>query len=279
MGLGDVVASASGSGDLKKVIQLRLKRDEKVPFLEENGYIRISSFADMCPREEVLCSLEKHIRSRKIETDLNLIFAHGSALHWALQNKILPDADVLVGVWRCIGCAKDYGSATREVPIAQTAVRRPAKCDGCGSEEFLYREQQFISREYMIGGHPDGFLVVPGMPGVGIVECKSISSRGAWEVRNVPNISHAIQAQLYMWLTDIKWAKILYWDKGAFGMGCLIEHTIERDDETIEQAQKTIRSIRNGIASGLLPDRVCENASCPRASKCEVRGPCFAKVA
>lgn len=279
MALGDVVAAnAATQGSLKQLIRLRLVEDKEVSWLgtEQRDRLRVSELADLCPREEVLAATMKFVRHRSVDADLSMIFAHGHALHWVLQNKILPGTGALVGIWRCLECSKEYGKL--EEPFAQSVlVHRPDKC-ACGSEEFLYREQFFYNKGYNIGGHPDGFLVLPGLPGKGIVEAKSISSRGAWEVRQTPNMGHAIQAHCYMWLTGLQWAKILYWDKGGQGTTALVEHTLERDEETIESIKMTIRSIWDGLKTELLPQRICTTPSCPRASKCSLKAACFAEA-
>jgi hypothetical protein len=276
MALGDVVAAnAATQGSLKQLIRLRLVEENKVSWLgtEQRDRLRVSELADLCPREEVLAASLKHMRHRTVDADLSMIFAHGTALHWVLQNQVLAETGALVGIWRCIGCAKEYGKL--EVPFsASVLVHRPEKCE-CGSDEFLYREQFFYDKEYNIGGHPDGFLVLPGFPGKGIVEAKSISSKGAWEVRQTPNMGHAIQAHCYMWLTGCQWAKILYWDKGGHGTTALVEHTLERDEETIESIKTTIRTIWNGIKTEIPPERICTTPSCPRASKCSLKTVCF----
>lgn len=275
MGLGDVVAAAStDQNSLKKLIRLRLAEENVVPWLDDKSYLRVSALADLCPREEVLASALKAPRQRLIEADLGLIFAHGHALHWVLQNRVLAATGALLGVWRCVECAKQFGACTPPVAETQSLVRKPKVC-ACGCKEFHYQEQHFINEEFRIGGHPDGFLVLPGLPGLGIVECKSIGSRGAWEVKQAPNMGHAVQAQCYMWLTGLKWAKILYWDKGGHGTTALIEHTLERDEDSIQSIQAVIRSIWNGIASGLYPERICTAADCPRAQKCAMAGPCW----
>jgi hypothetical protein len=275
MGLGNVVAAASSAqGSLKKLIRARLVEDREVPCLDAKSYLRVSALADMCPREEVLASTLQITRRRVVDADLGLIFAHGHALHYILQNKVLADTGALLGVWRCVECAKQFGKLGANIQEDQTLVRKPKKCD-CGCEDFHYREQHFINKEYRIGGHPDGFLVLQGMPGMGLVECKSIGSRGAWEVKQTPNVGHVVQVQCYMWLSGLQWAKILYWEKGGNGSTALIEHTIERDEETIERVKSLILSIWNGIATGLYPQRLCLSATCPRAAKCAVVGPCF----
>jgi hypothetical protein len=177
-----------------------------------------------------------------------------------------------------VECAKQFGKLEGNVGVSQTLVRLPKKCD-CGCEEFLYREQHFINEEYRLGGHPDGFIIVQGIPGLGVVECKSISSRRVNEVKSTPDLGHVIQIQSYLWLTGLQWGKILYWEKGGFGMTALIEHTIYRDEETITSIKKMITSIWKGLEGGDLPGRICAHNGCKRASECPMVEPCFAEPA
>lgn len=279
MGLRDLVEAASSTeGSLKNIIKLRLIEDRVVPTLTPDGYMRVSSLASMCPREEVLAArTPTEPRRDVVDADLSLIFAHGKGLHYALQNEVLPGIGVLLGIWRCVECAKQYGTLTEPLASSQTLVRRPKACE-CGNADFLYREQHFVNKEYQIGGHPDGFITLPGFPGLGIVECKSINSRRAWEVRQTPDMAHVIQTQCYMWLTNLKWGKILYWDKGGMGSSSLIEHTVEYDEETVSLIKLTLKSLWAGLKEdGPLPTKICTTQDCPRASKCSLAELCFSE--
>ncbi len=279
MGLAKLVAeAASTQGSLKKLVRLKISESREVPYLDETGYLRVSSLADMCPREEVLASNLKYVRTRTVEPDLGMIFAHGKALHWVLQNLVVGGTGALLGVWRCADCAKQYGAPAPNLQEAQSLVRRPKACE-CGCEDFVFREQKFVNEEYRIGGHPDGFLVLGGMPGLGVAEFKSVGPKSAWEVRNTPNLGHVVQVQAYLWLTGLKWGKILYWEKSGFGMQALFEHTVERDEDSIESIKRVIRGIWNGVKTGILPERPCTSIDCPRAVKCEMKNACFEEAA
>jgi hypothetical protein len=274
MALGSLVQAAASSTSLKKIIQAQLASVEDVAFLTAESWVRASSFPEICPREEVLCSIQKVGRKREVSADLALIFEHGKALHNQLQNSVLPAISLLLGNWSCLRCGAHCGRKTDE-PVEQWAVPRPERCTHCEGTQFHYHECRLESREYQIQGHPDGFLRIPGLPGLGILEAKSISSKGAWEVRNVPNLNHVIQAHIYMWLAGLQWAKVLYWDKGSHGLNALVEHTIECDDETVDRIKTTLRELWAGIRTGSLPERVCADADAPRARSCAVRKPCF----
>ena len=86
-------------------------------------------------------------------------------------------------------------------------LRRPHRCFMCdtelNSDNSLFQEQWIIYPQYRLRGHPDGFLRMAGMPGLGILEVKSISPRGAWEIRSCAKLDHVVQAQCYMWVTGL----------------------------------------------------------------------------
>lgn len=253
-----------------------------VPPLKIGSYVRSSGIAALCPREEVLCAKYNVIREKKFEASTNLIFAHGTGLHYALQNIVLPALkNVMLGHWRCEKCTHIHKKEGEK--ITDTIVERPVVCgvNGCDGNEFTYREIPLLSMEYMLTGHPDGFLRLPQYEGIGLLEAKSTSSKGAWEIKFAPYFDHLVQVQLYMWFTDTQWAQVLYWEKSVNGTSALTEHHVERDEETIQGALDAIKSIWTGIRSVeekkdvILPERICANRLCPKAETCSVSAQCF----
>jgi hypothetical protein len=81
-----------------------------------------------------------------------------------------------------------------------------------------------------------------------------------------------------MWLADLQWGIILYWQKGENGVNALVEHFVERDEDTIDNIKSTLKSIWGGVAGGDLPIRVCEKYDCKRSKGCVVRDKCFGKL-
>jgi len=203
-----------------------------------------------------------------------LIFDHGHGLHYALQNRVLPAVDAIRGQWVCLECGSLYGAAPRLPPIQQ-AVARPEACDECDSAEFYFKEYDLVDHTYRVTGHTDGFLAIGGLEGLGILEGKSISPKGAWEVRDCPKLDHYIQTQGYMWLTGATWGKIVYWDTCAHAHAAAIEHHIERDEEAIDGLKSLLQSIWQGIDGGPLASRICGTPGCDRAKDCAVSKLCF----
>lgn len=276
MGLGSLVYNASAPSSLKKLIEVQYTTVEDVAWLTADSWVRGSKLAEICPREEVLVSAAKLIRKREISPDLNMALEAGKALHYQLQNSILPSVGVILGEWECLACKLHVGKQEYLRSLDSVAVKRPDKCV-CGETAFLFHEYSLANEGYRITGHTDGLLSIVGVSGLGVLEFKTIAPNGAWEVKNVPKLDHAIQAHIYMWLTGLTWAKILYWDKGTYGMSGMIEHTLEQDDETIEMIKSTLAELWDGIRTGIPPvHRVCAHSEAPRAEACVVSKPCFA---
>lgn len=215
-----------------------------------------------------------------VSPDLSIIFAHGHGLHWALQNHVLSAAEVLVGQWRCLECAQLHGGVDKDTPKPQSEeyVLRPAQCSRCGQkgeESWQYVEQTFRNEEYRIQGHPDGFLKMPGISTIGVLEAKSVGGRTATEIKGMPKLEHVVQIHIYLWFTGLSWGKILYWDKAANGLSAYTEHTIRRDEETIDNIKRLIHSIWAGVGGGPLPSRICETVDDDLAKECPLRDRCF----
>lgn len=276
MALGALVEAAASSTSLRKILTESYTSVEEVAWLTAESWMRASRFAEVCPREEVLVSIRKLTRKREMDADLFLTLETGKALHSQLQNSILPGAGLLLGEWSCGRCGKHYGIRRPSEPIVNYAVKRPILCDRCEYTEFNFHEYNFYNPEYRITGHPDGILAIPGLPGLGILEGKTINPKGGWEVRNVPKLDHVVQSHIYMWFTGLSWTKILYWDKGTYGMSALVEHTVERDEDTIQQIKNTLRELWEGLRTMVPPaSRICANPDAPRAKACVVCVPCF----
>jgi len=268
------VSSTPPPGTLKRLVREHFVEESEDPPISQVGELWASTLPDLCPREEVLCDLLQVVRKRKVDPDLGLIFLHGKALHWALQTHLLPKISALYGRWSCGACGLAVGDKHNLQP-------RPVVCadSACPSQkykrrEFHYHELRYFDEKHRIVVRPDGFLKIAPYPDFGVLEAKSIGK--AWEVRQTPNVGHVIQAQIAMWQADCSWGKILYWEKGAQGTEALIEHHIERDEDTIEQVKQVARSIWEGIQHRSLPARVCAVANAPRSQGCVVAKPCFA---
>jgi len=147
----------------------------------------------------------------------------------------------------------------------------PVSRCGCGGS-FHYQETRFRNEELKVMGSPDGRLIrCPGDPtktGMGIVEIKSIEG-GLFKSLKEPNIRHCFQAQVYMWLTGLKWATILYVSKSLEKKSPFLDYGILYD----HKMDQIIRSIVSEIRAG--GKKKCITPDDKRAARCPVREACF----
>lgn len=272
MGLETIVEEIQSQPEnLRALILTSFREERETAPLGPTSFLRASEFGYMCPREEVIVSKKNLTRKKDREANDMLQLLQGSGIHWALQNILLPKVCDFLGIWTCLDCKQTFGDDTC---IPRSLTVRPLACV-CGGKEFLYREISLRNEKFRISGHPDGFLILAKYPGVGIIEIKTIGA--GWEVKQCPLMEHVIQIQLYMWLTDLEWGKILYWDKKVQGEDSIIEHHVVRDPDTIAEIKHLASSVWRGLEEdGPLPARVCVNSQAPRAKKCAVAKPCFA---
>lgn len=255
-----------------RAIDRNLTRSRLVEPLKSDAGVRSSAIPKLCPREEVLVAVHRRKRTDLVDSDLRLTFVHGTGLHHALQNIVLPMCgDLFWGMWRCGSCAalhqagrvlkaeeswnrhEDPPSGWKRLDQGdwKTTIRlRPSKCENCGATVnehegealFTYEEYTFHDDVMNIGGHNDGFLKIADLPGFGILEAKSIGT--LWQVKKAPLLDHIIQANMYMHFTGCAWAIILYWHKGSPGISAFVQHVIARDDEMIEECKQVFATMR-----------------------------------
>lgn len=272
-----------------------LKERRSVPPMSEDTWIRVSSIGGMCAREEVLCSKHNIIREDIVDGYAGINFQMGNAIHWMMQNKVLAPTGKIIGSWRCTYCGEVYGSRSNKM------VPRPETCLRCGAvagdvprvdnkpvagvqgNAFLYVEEWLGDSELKIGGSPDGQMVY-GDPNsysaddVVMLEFKSANERNFFKYKNAPDFMHAIQTQVYLWLTGFKKAKIIYFNKNfsPSDQAPFNEHDFDYDPDVIERVRAMVIQIREGVAGGRIPARtVCAARSCFRAGKCQVADICF----
>lgn len=264
---------------LRSMIAKHFVESRKLKYVskERDSYFRASGLGYICNREEVLCNLLKvDDRKQKHTVDSMLTFAHGHGLHYAIQNKVLPATDTLIGTWICLECGNIFGKPESGKELGEMLAPQPKYCNKCDGNDFYFKELYFKDDVYRIGGHPDGFLKIPGMDGVGLLEVKSVHRFNAAKAQEAPFEEHIVQAHVYMWLARVTWAKFIYWNKEGAGLSALIEHTIYRDDNLINNIKTVLESIWKGIDTQTLPKRVlCSDQGCSRASRCLVSAECF----
>jgi hypothetical protein len=270
--------------DLVSLIQAGLKQKREADPPKPDDWIRVSSLSTLCARAEVLAGTMGVKRDNSLEFYQQLTFDMGKGVHWTVQNNVLPKLNVLVGEWQCADCGHVYGGPGKYVLRPDSCTWNTGNPLSCGKNpptsrqadesSLTYVEQFFQNEEYRVQGHPDGFLRMAGMKSDGVLEAKSISDRRFKDVKDVPDFGHVIQLQAYLWLTGLDWGLLLYWNKGAW-KDPLVQHVVERDEDSIDGVKRLVTSIREGLKGGAVPDRICSSRDCKRAEECVMRDPCF----
>ena len=67
---------------------------------------------------------------------------------------------------------------------------------------------------------------------------------------------------------------ILYWNVGKFREP-LVQHLVERDEETIDGLKKMVSGLRASLQGGPYPARICSSIDCKRAEACQLAKLCF----
>lgn len=294
MALSRLVRKQKKTSSAKELIEAAMRQAiAEFPPMKPDDWFRISSIGGICPRAEVLRARLNVPRRAGIDPNLGLTFEFGHDVHHLMQNKVMAATGRIIGSWRCTWCGEVYGS------LAEGLVPRPEQCIRCGgvagearrvhnrpiaterTESFWFTEEWVGNAEYMIGGSPDGYFVDGDLAkytndDIVVLEFKSCSENNFAKYVKAPDFMHVIQCQCYMWLTGFKRAKILYINKGVFGLDGLVEHDIKYDAETISMVQRGLKQIRSGLTGGEVPPReLCSDAGCPRANGCEVSKACF----
>jgi hypothetical protein len=96
-----------------------------------------------------------------------------------------------------------------------------------------------------------------------------------------PKVEHVLQAQAYMWLSGIEYARIVYFRKKFDVLPeVLSEHVIERDEATIDRIKALLLDTIDALdgkrtAFDRLPE--CASSQSSRAKYCDMFRPCFSE--
>lgn len=250
--------------DLIHLINRRLESTVEIPIPTADQPYRVSRLVKMCPREEVLRAQYQVKKTERIDARLQRIFDIGTAVHEFIQNHWFGAWGYLWGHWHCLGCGKK--------------VEKSFKPERCSCENadrgWRYEELTFIDPEHGVTAHADGVVVIDGRKY--ILEIKTCNSKQFQLIRDVkkrPLEAHVHQVQLYMWLSGVSRAMIVYIDKDESQLQVFHE---EHSKTVVDGFIRRIHAAREGIRTQVVPEReICATAKCARAQACSVRSICF----
>lgn len=272
MGIGKVIHEARAEETVGSVVDFLNRKlphvREKQP-MKAGDWIRASDIPHLCPREEVLAARMQKVRESQVGANLEWWFGVGTAIHYLFQARFLGPQGVLLGMWMCLKCGRLYGGSGKE------RIPCPEECFNCSHDRFFLREERVFNDEFLVDGHMDGVVVLPGAEEA-VVDFKSCSASRFESLKKKPDANAVVQIQSYMWLSGIRRAVILYINKQEMIFeNCLAEHWIEYDERVVADVQEKVRSIRKGLEGGPLPERICSRGNVKRAVECKCRNRCF----
>jgi CRISPR/Cas system-associated exonuclease Cas4 (RecB family) len=220
------------------------------------------SKSDWCPRHDYYrisgVPAEKS-SARNPSFRMENIFAEGHAIHGKYQTWFW-EMGVLWGDWRCHDCKHRWGALS------------PLVCQFCRSPRISYIEVPLRHNQFRVEGHADGGIHAEWYQG--LIEIKSIGIRSlAFEAPRLyhlyeqgvsadeiwfgikrPFATHLRQGQLYMWLSQGVYDRIVFIYESKFNQQTK-EFLVTYNKKLIEPIIEDAREVSNGLKSGITPNR------------------------
>lgn len=224
----------------------------------------------------------------KISAQTERIFSNGHYMHdrWKTYAE---KTGALMGRWRCQNWMAHQDKHVIFGLSSKLGVHKPAKCD-CGSDRFDYQEVGFFDDETWWGGHVDAVIDVNKLRAkyANFIDanCKEdyiiidFKSMNTFSFRNLtaPVPDHIIQLSIYLYLSGLKIAKLLYEDKSTQEAK---EYDVIRDDSLIEEKKneaiflKSVVTHTNSEGKRVLPTRAYSSRGHKECLRCKYRGHCW----
>jgi hypothetical protein len=183
------------------------KRKIAYSFYESKGYIQVDS------------------SNIKINPKLQRVFQNGHFMHDRWKD-YLEKTNSLLGRWECKNWAVHLDQPRIFGLDSPIGCLKPKTCE-CGNSKFTYKEISVFDVETLWGGHVDAIVDLQLLHDFYdykeevleserylIVDFKSMNSFQFKKLED-PLTKHIIQMQIYMYITDIKNAKLIYENKDS----------------------------------------------------------------
>jgi len=253
-------------GPLVKLLEKPQKKRRKAHQYHASG------LHNLCPREAAITDrlLEVGVPSiEQIPISLRFTFDLGNAVHEWFQQEYFKLLGGVRGAWECVKCGnRELGVDMWETHCSCSKDPTPHK----------YAELTFRSDELRVVGSCDGVLVednVQGWPEM-IFELKTISI-GQFDSLKKPKPEHYTQVQIYMWLSGIKHAIVVYACKAFTRETPFKEFQVEYDPEHIQPILDDLQDVKTAqeVKSVDIARKLCIGPGVPRAKQCPYSEVCF----
>lgn len=245
-----------------------------------DGYMRASTIAVACPREEYLGYKYNLVRRDMAASDpsLRVVFDIGTAVHKFIQNNRSYFGDSRIGWWKCLACgSKVFGRMIDSM-----------SCERCGAgiSAIEYHEHSFrLDSPVRVSGHVDMLVDFGGA--VRILDIKTID-RDAFLDLDTPHHNNVLQVICYMNYINMSgipvkvaedYALLLYVSKGytknSFPMKCFV---VKNDEFLFRSVEAKLKAFTDAVNYGILPKPMDEcvrsDFSVYRAKVCPASDVC-----
>lgn len=233
----------------------------------------------------------------KVDPQLQRVFGNGHSMHDRWRS-YFEGTGALVGFWECANWAAHTEPFILPAD-SKLGGLKPEKCLGCASDRFIYREIGFLDQETLWGGHVDAIINIPllqkyynrledvdeKIEGENatdeetylIIDFKTINPKQFRDLHS-PLPEHVTQLQIYLFLSGLKYGKLLYEDKWTQAVK---EYTLIKDDSllSVKKAEaielKHVVTHLNSQGKRVLPPRAHKTRSHRDCARCKFRGHCW----
>ena len=266
------------SGLIKSVIDMK-DAEPRMTRQAAPGYVHASALIDMCPRQWALM-LQQEMRVEETVTGAHrVLWAFGRAVETHVRSQLISGwRSAIYGNWVC-DCGETMHTGFRP---DQHHV-----CGTCRDRPIHYREMQIVDDVHKVVGSPD--IVMRHDDKWLPVEIKSMN-KTEWEAIKKPYAAHTAQAAAYRrLLRDVMGLPVhddvvvLYCSKDFKWGSPYKEFHVKVSTEAAEDRMQALfnkaKLVFDSLEVNTIPtERVCGSPDQPRAKKCAVCGPCFART-
>lgn len=245
-----------------------------------SGIIASNKSNRFCPREYVLNYFSNpEVLVTRLTPGQQLLFHVGHAIHDLVCSQFISNSKYgkyVYGKWTCLcGSVVKVGYKPKKLT-----------CKSCNTKAHVYNEIDLYSAKYKIQGHPDLLIMYKGK--IYLYEIKTIDRQDVdFDSLKTPLADHHLQASCYYWLLVSmgykvdKYIRYVYVDRNTRK---IFYGDVGREFKRKRTEKARIKNIFNrslitqeSIKTRVLPDRICESATCTRAKNCTQATQCFSR--
>lgn len=271
------------------------------PPIDEGSKFSTYDFNDLCPWEEVLCSINGITRRESMTAVRAMPLRLGHMYHGMIQNDMFPNQEIRIrerkagsrartevigggsiwlGWWKCEWCS----AVTKgEGPMPyDTWIPKPLVCPVCDvNSTFRFEEPEHERGMFL--SHSDGGVLWNGDKiHVELKSCSGENFHGTYSgsgLKRRPDENHVIQTYINQYTSRIRRSIIVYMNKAAkSGSEMFATHTVLYNEEVVRQLNIKAQAILQGIRYKALPRgddwRACGDCDDDRAKACAAREFC-----